>query len=128
MKGIGKILISMSFGTFLLFLYVHAQVSLVSVSYSLDRQSKKLAESQEEYRRLKFEVEQLRAPRRLEEKMKEWGLELSLPKEVRVVRVPMPDPVEAQTMTEEIQLQPFSKGLMDFLGRWVKVAQAKTER
>lgn len=127
MKGFGKILISIGFMAALLFFYVHAQISLVRVSYSLDRISKTRIQQAEQYRRLKFEVEQLKAPRRLEQKMRELKLDLTLPKEVRVVLVPASQPVQVSTLTEEIQLQPFSKGVMDFLGRWVKVAQAKTD-
>lgn len=127
MKGFGKILICIGFVAALLFFYVHAQISLVRVSYSLDKISKKRIQHAEQYRRLKFEVEQLKAPRRLEQKMKELKLELTLPKEIRVVLVPASQPIQVPALTEEIQLQPFSKGVMDFLGRWVKVAQAKTD-
>jgi hypothetical protein len=58
--------------------------------------------------------------------MRELKLDLTLPKEVRVVRVPAAA-VSRVPAVEDVALQPLSKGLLDFLGRWVKVAQAKTD-
>ena len=129
MKGLGKILINVAVVSFLLLLYVQGQIALLRISYSIDSQSKKLTQKREQYRHLQFEVDQLKAPRRLEEKMKELQLNLVLPKEVRVVRVPIvaSNALVEPPLEEEVQLQPFSKGLLEFLGRWVKVAQAKTD-
>lgn len=126
MKGLGKVLLAIGVISILLLLYVQGQIALLRISYGLDIQSKKLTQRQEEYRYLRFEVDQLKAPRRLEEKMRELELDLTLPKEIRVVRVPTPSHVNVPTI-EKVELQPLSKGLLEFLGRWVKVAQAKTD-
>ena len=126
MKGLGKIIIAIGLVSVLLLLYVQGQTALVRISYLMDVKSKKLAQEEEEYRYLKFEVDQLKAPRRLEEKIKTLKLNLTLPKEIRVVRVQAPPTIESPRL-EEVQLQPLSKGLLEFLGRWVKVAQAKTD-
>jgi cell division protein FtsL len=127
MKGLGKIIIVIGFISGLFLLYVQGQISMLRVSYKIDLDSKKLARRSEEYRHLKFEVDQLKSPRRLEEKIKELELELTLPKEVRVVRVPYQASEEPSLVTESVELKPFSDGVLEFLGRWVKVAQAKTD-
>ena len=127
MRDTGKVLVTISFLSMLLLLYVHEQIALFRVSYEINASSETLARKAEDYRHLKFDVEQLKAPRLLEEKMKQMELDLTLPKEVRVVRVPSVPMVETP-MVKNISLQPLSDGLLDFLGRWVKVAQAKTDQ
>lgn len=128
MKGAGKILIGITFATTLFLFYVHEQVSLFVVSYRIQKNSALLTAKAEEYRRIKFEVDQLKAPRLLEEKMRMLNLDLMLPKQVLVVRIPSTPPAKANApVVNDISLQPFSEGLLDFLGRWVKVAQAKTD-
>ncbi len=127
MKGLGKIVIGIGLISALFLLYVQGQIASLRVSYKIDLDSKKLARRWEEYRYLKFEVDQLKAPRRLEEKMKELELALTLPKEVRVVRIPFQTSGEQTSVPESVPLKPFSEGVLEFLGRWVKVAQAKTD-
>jgi hypothetical protein len=126
MRGTGKFLAILTFIGGLLLLYVHAQISLFQVSYTIDSRSRQLAQQSEEYRLLKFEVEQLKAPRLLETRMKELQMDLTLPKEVRIVRVPTVPVVDAVNV-QGVSLRPLSDGILDFLGRWVKVAQAKTD-
>ena len=129
MKGAGKILISITFATLLLLFYVHEQIALFSISYRLQKDSDLLTAKSEEYRHLNFEVEQLKAPRLLEEKMRELKLDLTLPKQVLVVRIPRIAAAETPApVMKNVSLQPLSDGLLDFLGRWVKVAQAKTDQ
>ncbi|MBI3313144.1 MAG: hypothetical protein HYZ83_02780 [Candidatus Omnitrophica bacterium] len=126
MKGAGKFLISLIGVTLLVLLYVHIQVSLFQVSYSMNTQSHQLADKSEAYRLLKFEVDQLRAPRLLEQKMKDMQIELALPKEVQVVKIPAAPAFNPESLPN-VSLKPLSDGLLDFLGRWVKIAQAKTD-
>lgn len=124
MKGTGKILFGVSFLTALMLLYVHEQVALFHISYSLDERSETLTRRSEACRKLKFEVEQLKAPRILEKRMKEMKLDLSLPKEVRVVKVPqLESPIEEPV----IETVPPTQGLSRVFGRWIGVAQAKTD-
>ena len=58
--------------------------------------------------------------------MDQLALDLTLPQELEVIRVPEPKHIEAQTL-RKISLQPVSDSVVDFFGRWVKVAQAKTD-
>jgi len=108
-------------------LYVHGRIALFRVSYLIDVKSETWAQKKEAYRHIKFEVDQMKAPRLLEAKMKALNLDLTLPKEIRVVRVPKVAPMLETSPPTELELQPFSQGLLNFFGRWVKVAQAKTE-
>lgn len=130
MKGCGKIICGVLAVSSFLLLYVHGQTALFQLSYNIDKQSKVLARESEEYRRLKFEVEQMKAPLLLEGKMREMSLELGLPKEVRVIRVTSSAAIPSTSsaaMTSDA-LQTPSNGLMRFLGRFVDIAQAKTDR
>lgn len=128
MKGAGKILIGITFVTALFLFYVHEQISLFDISYRIQKDSALLTDKSEEYRRLRFEVDQLKAPRLLEEKMRKLKLDLALPKQVLVVQIPsIPAAKSTAPVIKKIPLQLFSEGLLDFLGRWVKVAQAKTD-
>jgi len=127
MKGCGKMILGMSAVTALLLFYVHGQVTLFRVSYVMDSQSKALAKKSEEYRRLKFEVDRLKAPLPLEEKMRKLSIDLTLPKEIKVLRVPPSSPVRAVAV-EHLSTSPVPNGFLKFLGRWVDIAQAKTDR
>ena len=124
MKGAGKTILSVAFVSALMLLYVHEQVALFRISYQLDAKSEKLARLSEDYRKVKFEVDQLRAPRLLENKMKELSLNLALPKEVRVIRIPAAEKVEVPVTRLSI---PTQDRFFNFLGRWVDVAQAKED-
>ena len=125
MKGAGKIILVIAGISTLFLFYVHVQTALFRVSYLIDQQSDTQARLTDAYRHLKFEVEQLKAPRLLEEKMKQLSLDLTLPKEFRVVSVPVP--VIPQEVVDAVAVKPLSNGWLQFLGRWVNVAQAKTD-
>ena len=126
MKGTGKILVGVSFFTALMLVYVHEQVSLFQISYSLDERADTLTRRTETFRKLKFEVEQLKAPRLLEQRMKDMKLELGLPKEVRVVKVAQNAP-EAGAGETALETSSANQGLARFVGHWMGVAQAKTD-
>lgn len=128
MKDLGKIIFFIGIASLPLLFYVHEQIGLFHVSYLIDAQSSALSKMSEEYQRLKFEVDQLRSPRFLEGKMKELSLDLTLPKEIRVVRVPRSFQVPHPTRhLEPISVGPMSDRILNFLGRWVDIAQAKTD-
>lgn len=120
----GKTIFGVGLLTLALLLYVHEQVSLVRVSYQIDAKQIKLNRMNEEYRQLKFEVDQLKAPRLLEEKMKNLSMDLMLPQEIHVVRTPAP---RLPLQGKEVSINSFSGNMFHFLGHWVEVAQAKTE-
>ena len=125
MKGTGKIVLGIFSLAFFVVLYVRGQIALLHVSYQIEAKANKLSALFEESRRLHFEVDQLKAPRLLEEKMKQLSMDLTLPQEIRVVRIPLPKITEASL--NQIPTQPFAGRVADFVGRWVGVAQAKTD-
>lgn len=107
--------------------YVHGQIAIFQISYDLNQKEAVLQQKEEAYREIKFEVEQLKAPRLLEEKLQTMDLDLALPDHVQIIKVPMPvqvaQPVDTMLTKSSSNLSfPF-----DFLGKWVKVAQAKVE-
>ena len=119
-----RIVFGVFLATVLLLLYVHEQISLFRVSYLIESKSETLVRLAEEHRQLKFELDQLKAPRLLEEKMKELSLQLTLPDEIRVVRTTIP---EIETPVDNVSMQPATGRVFQFLGHWVDVAQAKTD-
>ena len=127
MKGAGKIILGISFLSTLLLLYVHEQVSLFRISYLMDSQSNSFAHKSEQYRQLKFEVDQLKAPRLLEERLKEESLDLTLPKEIRVVKVPETSPLAPALVSSVPSLPLNGNAFLNVLGQWMGVAQAKTD-
>ena len=123
MKGAGKIVILSTFAALMLLLYVHEQISLFHISYEMESKAERLTRLSEEYRQLRFEVEQLKAPRLLENKIKELSLNLTLPQEVRVVRMPAIEKLNAPVSV--LSDSPVPDRLFNLLGRWVDIAQAK---
>jgi len=108
-------------------LYVHGQVALFRVSYDLNIKADELKDKSESYRRLKFEVDQLKAPRLLEEKMKNMKLELELPRDIEVIRIEPSETLSNSIEMTAISQQSAVTGRFDLLGRIIKVAQAKME-
>lgn len=98
---------------------------MLKVSYQIQRKSSQLSEKAEEYRRLTFEVAQLRSPQNLEKRLTELPLPLTLPQEIRVLRVPELSPLTA-VPSLEIPVHP--RNFFDFLGQWIQVAQARTDQ
>ena len=126
MKGTGKIIFLITIISSFFLVYVHEQILLFEVSYDLSAKSSQYARKSEEYRQLKFQVDQLKAPRLLENEMNQMKLDLTLPKEVHVLKVP-PQPVENVVM-KSIVSRPMTGNLPHFLGRFIDVAQAKEDK
>lgn len=107
--------------------YVHLQISSLLVSFDIHKSSRLFAEKQELYRRLQFKVDQLRAPRLLEAKIKKHDLGLGLPNKVQVVEVPPASVFSMPVIQEQQTKNSFSSSVSNFLGRWIQTAQAKTD-
>ena len=127
MRGSGKILIVITVLTCAILFYVHLQVASVLVSFDIHKSSRAVAEKQEILHRFQYKVDQLRAPRLLEEKMKRNDMGLALPNKIQVFQVP-PVP-ELVIPIEHGQKAPrtLSSEVSNFLGRWIQTAQAKTD-
>ncbi len=127
MKGSGKILILIAALTGSMLLYVHLQVSAILISFDIHKSSRAVAEKQELLRRIQFKVDQLRAPRLLEEKMKRHDMGLALPNKIQVVEVPLAPEFVIPVASEQKVTRTFSSEVSSFLGRWIQTAQAKTD-
>lgn len=126
MRGVGKILFTCSIVTAVLLLYVHERVEMLRISYQIQKKSSQLSHEAEEYRRITFEVAQMRSPQNLEKRLEELSLPLTLPKSIQVLRVPPEPPIR-----HPISPVPFhvpSRNFLDFLGQWIQVAQARTDQ
>jgi hypothetical protein len=110
-----------------LLFYVHLQISSVLVSFDIHKSSRALAEKQELLHRFQFKVDQLRAPRLLEEKMKRHDMGLALPNKIQVVEVPPVPGLAIPAASEQKVTSTFSSEVTSFLGRWIQTAQAKTD-
>lgn len=126
MKFVLRSLATVSILTSLLVLYVFGQVTVFRVSYAIDQKTEMLERRSEDYRQMRYAVSQMKAPGVLQDKLDHLDLELLLPREVRVIRVPAA-PIVTPAMVSPLSRDPLSFGMLDFFGRWVKVAQAKTQ-
>ena len=127
MKGSVKILLLIAFLTTSMLLYVHLQTASVLVSLDIHKSSRTLAEKQELLRKFQFKVDQLRAPRLLEAKMKRHDMGLALPNKVQVVEVPRIADLVMPVAPQQKTARTFSSEVSSFLGRWIQTAQAKTD-
>ncbi len=127
MKGSGKILVFIAGFTCLMLMYVHLQIASVLVSFDIHKTSRTFTEKQELLRRLQFKVDQLKAPRLLEAKMKKHDLTLTLPNKIEVVEVPSVPEFSISLPNAPEPARSFSSRVTDFLGRWIQTAQAKTD-
>jgi len=127
MKGSGKILILIAMVACAMLFYVHLQIASVLVSLDIHKSSRRFAEKQELLHRFQYKVDQLRAPRLLEEKMKRHDMGLALPNKIQVVEVP-PVPEIVMTVAPKPKVaRTFSSEVSSFLGRWIQTALAKTD-
>lgn len=125
MKGLGKLLTGFCLVTTLFLLYVHERVEMLRLSYRIYEKSAQLSNQGEEYRQLQFEVAQLRSPQALEKRLAELSLPLTIPKEIKVLRVPQ-EP--AGPRREPLPVRVPTHSPFHFLGQWVQVAQARTDQ
>lgn len=126
MKGSGKVLSLISIVTCMMLVYVHFQVASVIVSFELNETSRNLATKQELLRRLQFNVDQLKAPRLLEEKMKKNELTLGLPNKIQVVEIPSLPEMALSMKPDATDTASYASAISKFFGRFIQTAQAKT--
>ena len=82
-------------GTLLTLGYVHEQVSILRVSYTLEKKEREAARLSEEYKLAKFQLARLHSPGFLSRELKAKSLDLAAPKAVQVVRMLKPKMVAA---------------------------------
>ena len=109
-------------GTFLLLSYVHEQIAIFQVSYSIEKEERQVARLSEEYKTAKFRVARLRSPDVLNKRMKKLSLDLTTPKDRKVIKVIKPQTISEQTAKATLPA-PFQ--FQSWL-HLIKEAQAKT--
>ncbi len=109
-------------GTLLLLFYVHEQIAIFQVSYSIEKKERTVARLNEEYKIEKFRVARLRSPDVLNKRMKEASLDLTAPTDRQVIKIVKPQMIQEQT-TKTTLPAPFQfQSWLNF----IKEAQAKT--
>ena len=109
-------------GTLLLLVYVHEQVAIFQVSYSIEKKEREVARLSEEYKTAKFDLARLRSPQALSRRMKEMSLDLTTPKDQEVVKILKPKSAVLTQSSAGFEQPPFR-----FLSlvHFVREAQAK---
>ena len=110
-------------GTLALLLYVHEQVAIIQVSYSIEKKEREVARLSEDYKTARFKVARLRSPHVLNERMKKLSLDLTAPTDQKVLRVLKRKAVPVET---EVRWPAPFQFLSLF--HFVKEAQAKTSK
>ena len=123
MRGAIKTILGITLLILPMLIHVHGRLALFRISYDLNDQTELLSRKQETYRMLKFEVDQLKAPALLEVRMKNYAMDLVLPKEVRVIQIPAMPLMEVNVVGRP-PMNPLLGNISDFFGRWIGVAQA----
>ena len=106
-------------GTLLLLLYVHQQISILQVSYSIEKKEREVARLSEDYKISKFELTRLYSPYLLSRRVKSASLNLTTPKAREIIKVTKP-----RMIAPPAPVVPWPNRLPWF--GFVKEAQAKT--
>ena len=107
--------------TFALLLYVHQQISIFQVSYSIQKKENDASKLSEAYKMEKFRVDRLRSPHALSQRMKQLSLDLTTPTEQEIIRILKPKIAPQETkvsLPDPVQFLSWS--------HFIKEAQAKT--
>ncbi len=107
--------------TLALLFYVHQQISIFRVSYTIQKKEMEVARLSEAYKLVKFKVARLYSPHVLSQRMKQLSLDLTTPTEQEIIRVLKPKIVPQEnkvTWSDPVQF-------LSWL-HFIKEAQAKT--
>lgn len=109
--------------TLMLLFYVHIQAEIFRVSYSIEKKDRELAELSEKYKISRYSVTQLKSPNYLNEQLKKNSMELIVPKDTEILKIPVPKSIPVAV--ETVSGAPVKSQLLSLSGL-VKEAQAKT--
>ena len=113
----------MLLATALVLLYVHQETAVLRVSYSIEKKERELARLSEEYKTIHYQVARLRSPSFLNRQMKEHALNLTTPKVIEMVKVPM----QKISVSPAQVNAPVKSSFFSWFGS-IKEAQAKTSK
>ena len=122
MKHIGKYIIALGIVTVCMLLYVHQHIAILLCSYTINQKEDTLTELNDIHKNLKFQLASLKSPTALEQKLAAADINLVLPKEINVLKIPV-------THTEPIlvvkdQIPTHKSNILKFFG-FEKEAQAE---
>ena len=107
--------------TLALLFYVHQQISIFRVSYTIQKKEIEVARLSEAYKLVKFRVARLYSPHVLSQRMKQLSLDLTTPTEQEIIRVLKPKMVPQENKVAWSDPVQFLSLL-----HFIKEAQAKT--
>lgn len=128
MKGTGRIILGVFGACALVMFYVHLQVITFLTSYDIERAASKIYSSNEELRKLKFELKQFKAPHLLEGQVNRYEMNLGIPK--MVYRIPRSfDEIQSSSVNLPAAKQSLGapQFLRQVLSSWIQVAHAKND-
>jgi len=125
MKHIGKCIMGICILTISMLFYVHLHITSLRYSYAINEKEESLVFLIDTYKNLKFQLASLKSPTALEQKLAAADINLVLPDEIRVVKVPVPytESVPITAPVADSQLTP----LLRLFG-FEKVAQAELSK
>ena len=122
-------------GTLLVLAYVHEQVSILQISYSIEKKERAAARLSEDYKVAKFQIARLHSPGYLNQALKSRSLNLSAPKAVQIIKVVKPKELLSSTTTaQRVGLPPLNQpttskaSFISWVGGFMREAQAKTSK
>lgn len=128
MRGTGRVILGIFGFCSLVTFYVHLQVVTFLASYEIHRTSEKIYAASEQFRKLKFENERLKAPHRLESRIREYEMKLALPEMVyRVPYVDLNQGLSDTFLPENTKAVGAPQFLRQILNSWIQVAHAKND-
>ena len=122
MKHLGKYIIALGIVTGCMLFYVHQHTAILLCSYTINQKQETLTALIDVHKNLKFQLASLTSPTTLEQKLADANVNLVLPQEIKVVKVPITH-TEPIHMVEN-RLVSRDRGILRFLS-FEKEAQAE---
>ncbi len=111
-------------GTLLVLAYVHGQVSILRISYSIEKKEREVARLSEDYKLAKYQVARFRSPQFLQRELKARSLDLAVPKAVQVMKIIKPK----ELLPPLNQPATVKTNITSWFGGFMREAQAKTSK
>jgi len=123
MKGSIRTLMVIFSVTAAMLFYVHWQVMSYVVSYRIHDYSREIGRQQDEVRRMSYNLEMLKAPKILDQKMKQHSLDMVPPDQIRTLTLPQSAPSFRGAAGEGV----FRSVLNGFFADWIQIARAEAQ-
>ncbi|MBU1863111.1 MAG: hypothetical protein KKH94_05575 [Candidatus Omnitrophica bacterium] len=91
MKHLGKYIVGLCIVTIGMLFYVHQQITVLRYSYTINNKEERLATLIDTHKNLTFQLASLKSPATVEQKLRAADINLVIPHEIRIVKVPVAD-------------------------------------